>query len=49
MRMSATSRSVRATEELAELLQAGEILTNRRNHHSNCNSSCVREDMLWTI
>ena len=20
-----------------------------RNHHSNCNSSCVREDMLWTI
>ena len=19
-----------------------------RNHHSNCNSSCVREDMLWT-
>jgi hypothetical protein len=20
-----------------------------RNHHSNCNSSCVPEDMLWTI
>ena len=20
-----------------------------RNHHSNCNCSCVRVDMLWTI
>ena len=20
-----------------------------RNHHSNCNCSCVRKDMLWTI
>ena len=28
----------------------GHLVEGRgRNHHSNCNSSCVREDMLWTI
>ena len=29
--------------------KGGGVVQNRRNHHSNCNSSCVREDMLWTI